>query len=100
MGWLYLVGLKAQIQASQLDRMLWCRRQELRGEAFLVRLSRKGGDWMTTQKYKVKVDMENLMKGTLVEVPPIGRVENGSTAEVEMTRDAAEYLASAYGIEV
>ena len=41
-------------------------------------------------KYTVKLDQPNLSPGTLVEVPPVGVLENGASAEFDLTKEQAE----------
>lgn len=51
-------------------------------------------------KVAVTVDLPNMMKGTPVEVPPVGLVDNGSTVVVELNDDQAKYVSSIKGVKV
>jgi len=51
--------------------------------------------------FKVKVDMPNLAEGALVEVPPFGRVENGSTVVVWTPHEIdLESFKDTFGVEI
>lgn len=50
--------------------------------------------------YTVKADFPNLARGQEVQVPGVGYMDNGSSKKVQMTREEAEYLSSAFGITV
>lgn len=44
-------------------------------------------------RYDVTLDTDTTIKGTLVNVPPVGGIENGSTVKnVYMTKEQAEFL--------
>lgn len=52
-------------------------------------------------KTTITVNQENRPKGDLIEVPPIGLIENGGTVTVEgLTDEQAAWLATGHGIKV
>lgn len=55
------------------------------------------------REYTVKADFPNMMKGEGapgLEVPGVGLMKNGESKKVELSREQAEFLASAHGIEI
>lgn len=51
-------------------------------------------------EYELKVDIPERPKGDDIEVPPFGVIPNGSTVDVEMSKDDAERFRNSHGFEI
>ena len=51
-------------------------------------------------KYRVSLNLPNSPRGEEFDVPPVGRIENGSFVEVDLSDSEASRLSGAYGVEV
>jgi hypothetical protein len=49
-------------------------------------------------KYEVSIQKDNLPKGVLIDLPPVGSIANGGSVVVEMEPHVNKFLKTAHGV--